>query len=543
MQLPKQLRILLVVGGMAGLGIAQAQPLDILFGHYEVHIDYEPSAANPDSGWQFSISYDEDNDFNDSEGITRLNPADVRLIAAPGTVKSNTAATSRLGAVGTPLWLLPQNNVPGTLFLGFRTVFDSDVFQASVNGFYSPSSLGSIALNMQNVQGSGRTLGGQFAMWESRFDGSLEFHFDTSDGIDGGDRLEPVRAGAHTHYNWGMTRPGTYAATFKASGRLNPWQPGGGQDTSGQATFTFMVPFSSWADGSAALHLGGTGSPQAAVYHAGEQCEYAPNQVALVTQAATIQSTAHAYAFQLDLVTNATAALNWVGISGGAPVQLPSNLELDNPALELMDAHGPGVVSLIHTAPQQVLLSASEPGIYRVTLRTRLNDTDAGMSLVSDPYTLVVLAGLPVDYDYSDYADSFERQHGLSVGALSDPFGDYDVDGVANGIEYQLFWHGLDPVVPDTDAMPRPVIVDGKATLPFLRDTYKDDFQMSQTSLAASYSPNLADWFIWHTQQPHKPSATVFENGVGADAIGRVMQRRLEIQGAAEKAFFQFTLF
>ena len=78
-------------------------------------------------------------------------------------------------------------------------------------------------------------------------------HFNSADGLDANDRLEPVPIGQHTHYNYGLTQPGNYEATFRASGRLNPWQ--GGQDTSSTGTFKFSVPFSSVATGEAALRL------------------------------------------------------------------------------------------------------------------------------------------------------------------------------------------------------------------------------------------------------------------------------------------------
>lgn len=215
-----------------------AQAEDLVSGHYELHIDYDPTQSDPDDGWGFFVSSDSDNDFNDDDGITRRDPANVRLVASPASLREINSATSRLGPIGDPLWVLPQQQVPETLYLGFRNVIDIGIFQISDNGNFTPSFFGNIILEMVSVTGSGPDSGGEFAMIESRAQGNLEYHFDTTDGLDGNDRLEPVIVGGHTHYNWAMTQPGTYFVTFRASGRLNA----GNQDTSAEGTYTFLVP-------------------------------------------------------------------------------------------------------------------------------------------------------------------------------------------------------------------------------------------------------------------------------------------------------------
>lgn len=518
-----------------------AQPADILLGHYEVHIDYEPTPGQVDAGWRFSVSFDADDDFNDAEGITRLDPAEVRLIAAPGTEVTINAATSRLGKVGAPLWLLPQNNVPGMLFLGVRTVIGPGVFQSSVDGFYAPSSLGNIVLEMVAVEGSGPQAGGGLAVWESKALGNLEFHFDSTDGIGSEDRLEPVAVGSHTHYNWGLTRPGSYEVTLRASGRINPWQPNGGQDTSGEATFTFVVPFSGLVSGAAELRLSTSPDLPAAVYHATEGCEYAVDQVALAAGATAEQEAP--FEFGLNLVSEAPAAPNRVGIEGEAPVRLPVGIRLQSPALEILQADGPGDVRLEEIIPSQVKVTASAAGIYRMKLRARLRDDLSGAVLSGPAFTLTLLAGLPANYGYPAYADSFERQHGLPVGTLSDARSDYDQDGLLNGIEYQLFWHGFDPAVADAGLLPLPTLDNDGWGLTFLRDTYKDDFQLLGLSLSSNASPDLQRWSQWHTQATSDPGEEAFETGTGEAALGRILRRRLQTEAAQQPGFFRFDLF
>lgn len=519
-----------------------AQQTDILLGHYEIHIDYQVTAAEADSGWLLSLSYDEDNDFNDGEGITRLDPSTVRLIAAPGTKKAISSALTGLGKVGNPLWLLPQNNVPGQLFLGLRTVIEPGVFQSSVNGFFSPSTLGNIALEMVSLVGTGADAGGHFAVWENKALGSLEFHFDSSDGFPEGDRIEPVPIGSHTHYNWGMTKPGSYQVTFRASGRLNPWQLNGGQDTSFLETFTFIVPFSGCVSEMADLRMSTSSTPPASVYDALEVCEYAPGQVALVTATTDYQGAAVPYGFWLTLDSSAGAASNRVGITGLDAIALPAGITLASPGLELLRADGPGNVRLFESSPGQVLLDFDEPGIYRLQMRAILHDPEDNQ-IPGQPFTLTFLAGLPIDYDYAAYADSFERQHQLEAGTLADPLADFDQDTVPNGIEYQLFWHGFDPAMPDAYLLPSPSFENGYWGITFLRDTYKDDFSLGELSLGAAYSSDFLQWTAWHTEFAGKPLAPVFEDGVGAETLGRIMKRRLRVQEAGVLSLFRFQLF
>jgi hypothetical protein len=526
----------------AAAPFAHGQPTDLLLGHYDVLIEYNPVPGDPDAGWRFSVAYDEDGDYTDAVGQVPILPDAVRLIAAPATRVTITSGTF-LGTSG-DIWVLPQNNFSDRLFLGFRSIMPPETFQLIDNGVPFPDPQGDFVLELVGISGSAPALGGNFAAWETNSQGQLEFHFDTSDGIGPQDRLESIPTGGHTHYSWGLTGPGTYHVAFRAYGWINPWQPNGGQFTQGFATYTFVVPFSCQAEGSADLHLAGPVSFPAAVHRADEQCEYAPDRIALVTEATDEDGTPVPYGFRLQTVADADAAPNRVGIDGTEAVTLPAGFGFRSPPLELVDLQGPGNATLGETAPGEVLLAFDEPGIYRLTLRALLENASA-QPVEGDPFTLCVLAGLPVDYEYAAYADSFERQHGLPAGALADPLADFDADTIPNGTEFQLFWHGFDPVVPDARLLPLPSFENGSWGVTFLRDTYKDDFTGSGTKLSAAYSPALQTWTRWHTQSNilNRPFDPAFESGTGAASPGRVMERRVQADPADAAGFNRFEVF
>lgn len=515
--------------------------VDLILGHYEVHIDYELVGAggNPDDGWTLSVSFDEDDDFNDAEGITRLDPATVRLIAAPTTQETIGSGFEQLGPVGEPLWRLPQSNKRGRLFLGLRAVIAPGIFQATVNGFTSPSQLGSFELEMIAVNGSGADLGGNFAVWESNPFGIPEFHFDSSDGFSG-DLLESIPAGEHTHYSWAMTKPGVYDVTFRASGRLNPWH--GGADTSREATFTFVVPFSGFAQGTGECRLNDSVELPAVLYHGGENCEYGPDRIALITESQSYETISAPYGFTVNFDSNTAVAASRVGVSDNGGMTLPPNSSLASSPVQLLATEGPGNLSLIPLSGSSVGFSFSESGIYRVTLQGQFRESLTNDLILGEPFTLVFLAGLDIDYDYAAWANSYERTHGKVAGSLSDAFADEDGDKIPNGIEFQLFWHGFDPCKPDADRLPQAQIKDGYAIIEYLRDTYKDDFDSPEFSIQAEHSPDLSEWTGWYTNS-ESSTLGLFETGAEpSQDLGRIMKRQLRTPGDPDTAFFRFGL-
>ena len=531
---------------LCSIAFAQVgESTDLIFGHYEVHIDYNlvSSGEDPDDGWLLSVSYDEDNDFNDGVGITRLDPSNLRLVATPGTEISVTSAIDHLGELGDPFWLLPQSNNLGQLFLGFRTVIDPGIFQTSVNGFYSPSALGNIVFEMIAVSGTGLDLGGDFAMWESKSLGNLEFHFDSSDGFSADDRLEPVPIGAHTHYNWGMSKPGSYEVTFRASGRLNPWQANGNADTSQETTFTFVVPFSGYLSGDGECRLNDSATLPAALYHSGENCEYAPDRIALVTESQIHEDTPVSYGYIMDFTGNTAAPSSRVGVSADAGLTLAADHVIATTPVQVVSVEGPGALTTTTRSATSLAFAFSEAGIYRVTLQGQFEDSVGGSQPDGEPFELVFLAGMTADYSYAAWADSFERTHSTASGALSDAYADSDSDGIPNGVEFQLFWHGFDPLEADAALMPKPEPRDDYAIIEFLRDTYKDDFDSSELSLMASYSQDLAAWEGWH-RTSESATKGLFETGADPEQdLGRIMKRQLRIPENTNSAFFRFDIY
>lgn len=526
-------------------GLGATPPTDLLLGHFEPHIDYVVTPGDPDAGWRFSISYDVSGNFTpDSDGVVRLDPAAITIVATPETETVLTGPISGFAGAGDTIWRLPQNNEAGKIFLGWRTIIPSGIFQRSFNGIFQPDGQGNIIIELIDLSGPAADAGGHFAMWETNRIGSVEMHFNSADGIDGNDRLEPVPVGSHTHYNWAMTQAGNYTATFKTSGRLNPWQPDGNRDTSGRFDLHFAVPFSSVARGEAELRLSLASEPAAAAVHPyGESVEYAPGQVALVTEPATIGGIARLYVFSLDPVTDTSvAASHRVGIPGQVPVAFPAGATLAADPLEVLYTQGPGSLQLLDNGSSARHFVFSAPGIYRVGLRA-LGRND-GLDVAGSPFELVFLAGLEADYTFAAWADSYERSHGLAPATLLDDGSDYDRDGVPDVIEYQLFWEGFDPVVADADKLPQPDPSHPGGLIVFHRDTYKDRLNRNTQNIVLEYSPDLSGWLGWSERVSGQPLEQYETGAERGNARARIQRRTLRLAGNAkpESAFFRWRI-
>ena len=514
--------------------------LDLLLGHFEVQVDYTDAPGNPDAGWRFSISYDTTNNFNTPEGIVRLDPADTRIVATPDTEVVLSGPLGGLGDAGDTLWLLPQANLPGQIFFGWRSLIQPGIFQLSNNGRFFPHPLGSIKIALVDISGPAVDAGGHFAMWESGSVGGVEMHFNTADGINGNDEIDNIPSGIHTHYNYGLTRPGNYAVTFRASGRLNA----GGQPTSGTGTFHFAVPFSSTVSGQAELRLSiaGVAGP-AAVHPVGGQVEYSPGQVALLTEAMEVNNIARNYAFCIVPVTDHSGPEpHRVGISGVEAVRFQAGIQAAANPLEVTGFAGPGNLEVVQDGSGRQYFLFSESGIYRVRLRAA--GIEAGSPVYSSTFELVFLAGLGSDYNFAAWADSFERIHGLAPGSLQDDGSDWDGDGVPDVIEYQLFWEGFDPAVPDADQLPHPDPNHPEGLIVFHRDTYKDRLNRNTQNIVLEYSANFSNWLGWSERVPGWPLEQ-FESGAErGNAFGRIQRRalRLPANGTPAQGFFRWRI-
>lgn len=554
-------------------------PVDLLYQHCEVQTDYVYNAADPDSGWNISVSYNLNDDFTDFNQVVRLDPATTNIVATPrtrfrddGTPITITSAVSRLGTVGSPLWLLSQNNIFGTNFLGKRAIFAPGLFQTRIGSFYTPSAAGSISLRLVSAAGTGPAAGGVFAMWESEL-GNFTWYFDTSDGIGPDDERPTIPVAAHSHFNWGFTKPGSYDLTFEAKGKLNP-QFSGGIFTSAQQTFHFQIPFSSRLENSAVVRVvyDPTSMRWALLSEdtAGDVA-YMPDQGFLEATAAasSAQTGLPAAQWEMPLSWNqaGSGVRNFVGLdsllaAAGVPA---STFTGDYVEVKLVSVSGPGEFALLNAAGSSTILDSSDgitaadtftlgsgafdtlaafttTGLYRITLQLCGTTATGSQLRQSLPITLVFGAGLTADYTYAQWQASFEAQAGLAPGALTDPLADTDLDSIANGTEFLLFWHGFDPTQSDATHLPRPGRDATYAHCDFIRDTFKDPLTEQDFQLVVSTSFNLSDWAERKTRVPGFPLVTYETGAEGGNAYGRLMKRRLRTpHGGQPFGFFRFS--
>ena len=534
------MRLLIITHIIIGnLNAALTDTTDLHLGHFCYQIDYTLTPEDPNAGWNFSISYDTTNNFNTPDGIVRLSPSDTVIVATAKTKQTLNASFLGLGEQGDSIWILPQNNQSGKIFFGWRNIIAPGIFQQSYNGFYSPSNLGNIKIELTDVSGTAVENGGGFAMWESQSLGGIEEHFNSANGIDSNDRVEPVPVGSHTHYNWAMTKPGNYEVTFRATGRLNPWH--GGLDTIGEETFYFSVPFSSIAKGYAELRLSLDNLAPAAIHPVNEPVEYSPKQVVLITEPKEINGQNHPFIFTFDLVTDSTTAeSNRVGISGSNPLNFPEGINLTSNPIEILQSIGPGNLEILTTSTTTTHFSFSENGIYRILMQTI--GSNGTSSYTTPPIELIFLVDLSADYDFQAYANSYERTYNLTPGSLKNDGSDWDLDGIPDIVEYQLFWHGLDPAVPDATKLPKPLSNDSKL-ITFYRDTYKDTLGRDDQNILLEHSMDLTNWLGWSDRNPGYPHEQFELNAEDGNAYGRIQQRKINLNTSLpQKGFFRWRI-
>jgi surface-anchored protein len=161
----------------------------------------------------------------DEGAMREVEPGDALLQGLP-PVKTPVPPGSEftfLGAEGDPVWILPQAEQEGLLFLGIAgDEISGGTFQGD-----------SVNLKLVGVRGPGNV----FLYSEDGFGTPNAPFFDTADGIDGND-VFPVAVGGHSHQNWGFTAPGVYKVAVQAEGVA---VAGGQTITSPVAEFTFEV--------------------------------------------------------------------------------------------------------------------------------------------------------------------------------------------------------------------------------------------------------------------------------------------------------------
>lgn len=154
----------------------------------------------------FGIGYHDDHlefHVHDDETDTEYEPGDVVFVVPPAvqyTVPAN-PMYSFLGNPGDPIWILPQVQIPGVLFLGSST-------HEVPPGIFT----GSLRVELTSIHGPGH-----FALYQTDGFGVPTVLMNTRDGISAADHyLIPV--GGHMHFNWAFSAEGLYELTVVASG-------------------------------------------------------------------------------------------------------------------------------------------------------------------------------------------------------------------------------------------------------------------------------------------------------------------------------------
>jgi len=189
---------------------AFAGPVTIGKGHLDIEVLFE-------SGQLRLGIHDEDQDLEFAADEVRLQ---VGLLAR--TTQPANPAFAFLGAgAGNPVWILPQQENPELLFLGFDTEeLDAGNFVGDL-----------VTVALRVVRGPG-----QFSVWQTDAFGNPSVFYATADGIGAGDVINrPV--GTHDDFNFGFTAAGIYEIDLQALAEL----PGGGTILGEVTTFTFEV--------------------------------------------------------------------------------------------------------------------------------------------------------------------------------------------------------------------------------------------------------------------------------------------------------------
>ena len=132
--------------------------------------------------------------------------------------------TAFLGEAGRSVWVLPEIEADGVLFLGVGTSrIGSGVFSGDT-----------VQLRLHSVEGPGT-----FAVYSVGSFGAPLVHMSSADGIRSDlDRLSLPAVGGHRHVNWAFGAAGRYRVGFVASGQL---RSGGAVVESAVVHFTFEV--------------------------------------------------------------------------------------------------------------------------------------------------------------------------------------------------------------------------------------------------------------------------------------------------------------
>lgn len=203
--------------GVPALGAELRQP--IADGHWDVGADIQwVDVENPELGgdWEFFLY-----DYAANKRLFLNEYVFVVDRRYKGTIPSGGSWGQVLGTAAADRWTLPYTQHPQQIFLGFR-VFAQPA--QSLEGNNPADTNGVVTLRLEQVTGSGRSHGGNFAAYEIF---GLATSPDPNSNLfstllpDRSLKL-PVRASAatHTHYYWDMTTPGRYEVVISLNAKL-----------------------------------------------------------------------------------------------------------------------------------------------------------------------------------------------------------------------------------------------------------------------------------------------------------------------------------
>lgn len=170
-------------------------------------------------GWDFAVST---NDLPGG-GKRRIPPPQALLVVSPlarMTMPSSPAFAFLGAAPGQTIWVLPQNYWSGVLWLGFNS---GEMTADEIAGIclWNPQDAGRadtparwLRVRLLDVRGP---QGGHFSLWQTGSLGSIQVFFSTYEGGITEQDVYYYQAGAHTHLNWGFTKPGLYEIDLQLS--------------------------------------------------------------------------------------------------------------------------------------------------------------------------------------------------------------------------------------------------------------------------------------------------------------------------------------
>jgi surface-anchored protein len=200
----------LILTGLLAAGFAAyAGKVTLSTGHTDVAVVYD------NGEFIMNVSYDETETSYDAKDVILL------VNNGAATTVPNDPLYSFLGPVGSPVWILPQVQDAGLLFLGFGSDdLPTGVFQNDT-----------VHIRLTKVKGPG-----EFAMFANDPFGTPIVIANSRDGLDAADTYAFV-AGSDAHFNWAFSKAGEYHVSFETTGTLLD----GTVISTGEVTYKFHV--------------------------------------------------------------------------------------------------------------------------------------------------------------------------------------------------------------------------------------------------------------------------------------------------------------